>query len=99
MGSDAGGGSLVARRAHNPKVAGSNPAPATQESLQTEVFLWPDGQGGGEPTCGSSPGSRSCGLLAFEVLTRKRSRRGCFDELDGEPAGAGVARERPVKGP
>ncbi len=27
--SDAGWSSLVARRAHNPKVAGSNPAPAT----------------------------------------------------------------------
>jgi SAM-dependent methyltransferase len=32
MGSiDAGWSSLVARRAHNPKVAGSNPAPATNE--------------------------------------------------------------------
>ena len=28
---DAGWSSLVARRAHNPKVAGSNPAPATNE--------------------------------------------------------------------
>src|SRR5271156_4004613 len=28
----AGWSSLVARRAHNPKVAGSNPAPAMQES-------------------------------------------------------------------
>ncbi len=27
--SDAGWSSLVARRAHNPEVAGSNPAPAT----------------------------------------------------------------------
>ncbi len=27
------GSSLVARRAHNPKVAGSNPAPATNGSL------------------------------------------------------------------
>src|SRR4051812_10656211 len=27
---DAGWSSLVARRAHNPKVAGSNPAPATE---------------------------------------------------------------------
>ena len=27
---DAGWSSLVARRAHNPKVAGSNPAPATK---------------------------------------------------------------------
>ena len=29
---DAGWSSLVARRAHNPKVAGSNPAPATNEN-------------------------------------------------------------------
>jgi hypothetical protein len=29
FGSDAGWSSLVARRAHNPKVVGSNPAPAT----------------------------------------------------------------------
>ena len=28
---DAGWSSLVARRAHNPKVVGSNPAPATTE--------------------------------------------------------------------
>jgi hypothetical protein len=31
MGSDAGWSSLVARRAHNPKVAGSNPAPAMKQ--------------------------------------------------------------------
>ena len=30
--SDAGWSSLVARRAHNPKVVGSNPAPATNNS-------------------------------------------------------------------
>ena len=29
----AGWSSLVARRAHNPKVAGSNPAPATDQKL------------------------------------------------------------------
>ena len=31
--SDAGWSSLVARRAHNPKVVGSNPAPATKSLL------------------------------------------------------------------
>ena len=40
---DAGWSSLVARRAHNPKVAGSNPAPATKKTLgittDTEGFL------------------------------------------------------------
>ena len=30
IGSDAGWSSLAARRAHNPKVVGSNPAPATK---------------------------------------------------------------------
>ncbi|VXB42693.1 hypothetical protein PANT111_140120 [Pantoea brenneri] len=30
---DAGWSSLVARRAHNPKVVGSNPAPATNTSV------------------------------------------------------------------
>ncbi len=29
---DAGWSSLVARRAHNPKVVGSNPAPATKST-------------------------------------------------------------------
>ena len=33
-GSDAGWSSLAARRAHNPKVAGSNPAPATRFSAK-----------------------------------------------------------------
>ncbi len=33
---DAGWSSLVARRAHNPKVVGSNPAPAT--NIKLEVF-------------------------------------------------------------
>ena len=32
MNVDAGWSSPVARRAHNPKVAGSNPAPATKKS-------------------------------------------------------------------
>jgi hypothetical protein len=31
--SDAGWSSLAARRAHNPKVVGSNPAPATNNPL------------------------------------------------------------------
>ena len=34
---DAGWSSLVARRAHNPKVVGSNPAPATKYS---ESLFW-----------------------------------------------------------
>src|SRR5215208_4421951 len=35
----AGWSSQVARRAHNPKVAGSNPAPATQKGPQMWAFL------------------------------------------------------------
>ena len=37
----AGWSSLVARRAHNPKVVGSNPAPATKTFSSSEaLFLW-----------------------------------------------------------
>jgi hypothetical protein len=35
----AGWSSLVARWAHNPKVAGSNPAPATKISRRKAAFL------------------------------------------------------------
>ena len=38
----AGWSSLVARRAHNPKVVGSNPAPATkQDGFSKPSFLFP----------------------------------------------------------
>ena len=36
---DAGWSSLVARRAHNPKVVGSNPAPATKSGKQRPCAL------------------------------------------------------------
>ena len=36
---DAGWSSLVARRAHNPKVVGSNPAPATTLQLDVDLLL------------------------------------------------------------
>ena len=42
----AGWSSLVARRAHNPEVVGSNPAPATKNlqlvGLAGELFFYPD---------------------------------------------------------
>src|SRR5690554_2520456 len=41
----AGWSSLVARRAHNPKVAGSNPAPATNESPRSEALIREIGEG------------------------------------------------------
>ncbi len=37
--SDAGWSSLVARRAHNPKVVGSNPAPATNYRLVASLVV------------------------------------------------------------
>ncbi len=37
--SAAGWSSLAARRAHNPKVVGSTPAPATKS--EKAAFLWP----------------------------------------------------------
>jgi hypothetical protein len=36
---DAGWSSLVARRAHNPKVVGSNPAPATKLSSNSQLNI------------------------------------------------------------
>ena len=36
--SDAGWSSLAARRAHNPKVVGSNPAPATSIHKASRLF-------------------------------------------------------------
>ncbi len=47
----AGWSSLVARRAHNPKVVGSNPAPATNYNENASL----DGRGVEQP--GSSSGS------------------------------------------
>ncbi len=38
----AGWSSLVARRAHNPEVVGSNPAPATKLKLQVRVCFFSD---------------------------------------------------------
>ena len=38
---DAGWSSLVARRAHNPKVVGSNPAPATNMARFLTLHLRP----------------------------------------------------------
>ena len=39
FGIDAGWSSLAARRAHNPKVVGSNPAPATNLKYEVEVGI------------------------------------------------------------
>ncbi len=48
---------LVARRAHNPKVVGSNPSPAT---------IWPRGQAVKTPPFhGGNPGSIPGGVTIF----------------------------------
>src|SRR6056297_2358383 len=52
----AGWSSLAARRAHNPKVAGSNPAPATRSSVQESP--WSSGA-----FLFSGPVSVNCGQL------------------------------------
>ena len=36
----AGWSSQVARRAHNPKVVGSNPTPATRSKGHLSLFMW-----------------------------------------------------------
>ena len=42
---DAGWSSLAARRAHNPKVVGSNPAPATQSAPLFKILRQPTSVG------------------------------------------------------
>ena len=60
-GRDAGWSSLVARRAHNPEVAGSNPAPATGKAPETGLFrsLGRDQRRNSCPTFGLWPHSTS----------------------------------------
>ena len=75
----AGWSSLVARRAHNPKVGGSNPSPATKSSglLCGEVFLYPGeffsavSAGKGRPF----PAAQEASILVFPVFRRYH----CFD--------------------
>ena len=70
----AGWSSLVARRAHNPKVGGSNPSPATKSSelLFGEVFLYPESlfstaaAGKGRPFSAAQETS----IFVFTVLRR-----------------------------
>ena len=62
----AGWSSSVARRAHNPKVAGSNPAPATIESTEPPPNRWGFGcvpATGLRGKCGLVVGVASCPAL------------------------------------
>jgi hypothetical protein len=69
----AGWSSLAARRAHNPKVAGSNPAPATKfKGLQRcRPFLFMLGQPMGSTSIEGRPedGFRPCPVCANARLT------------------------------
>ncbi len=64
----AGWSSLVARWAHNPKVAGSNPAPATIRTVQPQGWLF--GPDFGNPTIrvrlpSATQSRRACLLMDF----------------------------------
>ena len=63
-----GWSSLVARRAHNPKVAGSNPAPATTKALVTAL---------------SRPGPRRPQAILLTDLLTDDPARGDIFELSG----------------
>ena len=60
---DAGWSSLVARRAHNPKAVGSNPAPATNllERYNDHHTFLPVSDGSTEYRCGVEQSGSSSG--------------------------------------
>jgi hypothetical protein len=75
--SGAGWSSLVARRAHNPEVAGSNPAPATPKDLliggNIRSYLLPDRRPGyGLVTTGTDESRHQLGGLLLHGRDRVR---------------------------
>src|SRR5690554_5893437 len=82
---DAGWSSLVARRAHNPKVIGSNPVPATKHRKKPV----PQGTGFfvGSPPCRSPPfsplplESRTRHPHLVDKSTRSRETRPCLSSI------------------
>ena len=84
---DAGWSSLVARRAHNPKVAGSNPAPATKQNSRSG----PVPRTGSSASGGPRPHRAAVGQLCDHVATPERpsgaSGRQPDDALVTRPAG------------
>ena len=65
---DAGWSSLVARRAHNPKVVGSNPAPATNTiNTLTGVFLFLPYEKARYPRRASAPPSAKYALIPARI--------------------------------
>ena len=90
----AGWSSLVARRAHNPEVVGSNPAPATK-NLQLgsrkapELFAWVLvgyflGTAGKEPVSGDAS-CKLVGHIAGSPLGGVRLTTELFTQLPGTP--------------
>jgi hypothetical protein len=76
---DAGWSSLVARRAHNPKVAGSNPAPATNRCSRK----WHRSVVGSPGFLAPTPGSRDFRLS--EPGSRTSSPAGWMDRVVRPP--------------
>ena len=81
LNSIAGWSSSVARRAHNPKVVGSNPAPAIEGSVAQLVEQWIEA-----PCVGGSIPSRA---ISFIFLGRVAKRLNAAD-CKSAPSGSGV---------
>ena len=80
---DAGWSSPVARQAHNLKVAGSNPAPATKNPDISIIYIPQDFHLAGFSVFGSmSCGNTSSGFLV-EVRVEDRQRIKAFDRCYG----------------
>jgi hypothetical protein len=85
---DAGWSSSVARWAHNPEVAGSNPAPATTRTRDRSFVAWPlPPRGGAVAVSGEAPEA------VPGCLVHRRSPRSC-----PRPARAGRLGPPPIRG-
>src|SRR5690606_33083999 len=90
---DAGWSSLVARRAHNPEVAGSNPAPATSATRREPGSAGPRGDDAG--TTSASASSRALRRQPRRERRGTRDGRGCVVVLPGQGGRkVGVTRVR-----
>ena len=80
----AGWSSQVARRAHNPKVAGSNPAPAIGESPGNGAFFVDGGRGGRRSRVPN--GYQFRGLSRFASLSPARSPKPAVESAASAPS-------------
>src|SRR5271156_3947025 len=87
---DAGWSSLVARRAHNPKVVGSNPTPATRETAGQSPPSWE----GSPVSSGVMPGPSHGSQVMIPIDRDAR----CFRYQRGQVVRSGhlAARARPL---